>query len=85
MYVGKKDLHNKWVYRLKEDDGGKKIFKAKLAVKGLEQKKNGIDFDEIFFPGVKMTSIRIVLFMRHLGVCVLSSSYATFIGVFFIH
>ena len=58
--AGKKDLQNKWVYRLKEEEGGKKIFKARLVVKGFAQQK-GIDFDEIFSPIVKMTSIRIVL------------------------
>ena len=58
--VGKKALQNKWVYRLKEEDGGKKQFKARLFVKGFAQKK-GIDFDEIFSPIVKMTSIRTVL------------------------
>ena len=41
---------------LKEENGGKKRFKAKLVVKGFEQKK-GIDFDKIFSPIVKMTSI----------------------------
>ena len=35
----KKDLQNKWVYKLKQEDGGKKIFKAKLVVKGFSQKK----------------------------------------------
>ena len=30
--VGKRVLQNKWVYRLKEEDGGKKIFKSKLVV-----------------------------------------------------
>ena len=58
--TGKKTLQNKWVYRLKEEDGGKKIFKARLVVKGFSQKK-GIDFDEIFSHVVKMTSIHIVL------------------------
>ena len=48
------------VYRLKEEDGSKKIFKAGLVVKGLTQKK-GIDFDEIFSPVVKMTSIHTIL------------------------
>ena len=36
--MGKKALQNKWVYRLKEEDGGKKRFKARLVVKGLAQK-----------------------------------------------
>jgi hypothetical protein len=58
--VGKRTLQNKWVYRLKEEDGGKKRYKARLVVKGFAQKK-GIDFDEIFSPVVKMTSIRTIL------------------------
>jgi hypothetical protein len=28
--VGKRALQNKWVYRLKEEDGGKKWYKARL-------------------------------------------------------
>ena len=58
--ASKRALQNKWVYRLKEEDGGMKIFKSRLVVKGFAQKK-GIDFDEIFSPIVKMTFIRIVL------------------------
>jgi hypothetical protein len=45
---------------LKEEDGGKKRYKARLVVKGFAQKK-GIDFDEIFSHVVKMTSIRTIL------------------------
>ena len=52
LRTGKRALQNKWVYKLKEDDGGKKIFKAILVVKGFAQKK-GIDLDEIFFLVVK--------------------------------
>ena len=60
MPAGKRALQNKWVYRLKEEDGGKKRYKARLVVKGFAQKK-GIDFDEIFSHVVKMTSIRTIL------------------------
>ena len=45
---------------LKGEDGGKKQYKDRLVVKGFSQKK-GIDFDEIFSPIVKMTSIRTIL------------------------
>ena len=57
---GKKVLKNRWVFKNKKD--GEKIVKrkARLVVKGSNQKK-GIDFDEIFSPVVKMTSIRTVL------------------------
>ena len=53
-------MQNKWVYKLKEEDGGEKKYKARLVVKGFAQKK-GLDFDEIFSPFVKMTSIRTIL------------------------
>lgn len=58
---GKKALLNKWVYRIKhEDDNLPPRHKARLVVKGYSQKK-GIDYDEIFSPVVKMSSIRVVL------------------------
>ena len=60
LHAGKIVLQNKWVYKLKEEYGGKKQYKARLVVKGFAQKK-GIDFDEIFFLVVKMTSIRTIL------------------------
>lgn len=58
--MAKKALKNKWVFKYKKD--GLKIvkYKAIIVVKGCNQKKN-IDFDEIFSPMVKMTSIKIVL------------------------
>jgi len=31
---GKKGLQNRWVYRLKEEPDGNKIYKARLVVKG---------------------------------------------------
>ena len=57
----RKSLQNKWVYRIKQDGEGKKErYKARLVVKGFAQKE-GIDFNEIFSPVVKMSSIRVVL------------------------
>jgi hypothetical protein len=58
--AGKRALQNKWVYKLNEEDGGKKWYKAKLVVKGFAQKKS-INFDEIFSLIVNMTSIRTIL------------------------
>ena len=58
--AGKGSLQNKWVYKLKEEDGRKKRYKARFVVKGFAQKK-GIYFDEIFSPVVKMTSIMTIL------------------------
>jgi hypothetical protein len=58
----KRALQNKWDYKLKEEDGGKRRYKARLVVKGFAQKE-GLDFDEIFSPIVKMTSIRTILFL----------------------
>ena len=46
--------------KVKEETGGKKRYKARLVVKGFGQKKR-VDFDEISFHVVKMTSIRIIL------------------------
>eukprot|EP00253_Pinus_taeda_P031249 PITA_31249 len=58
--AGKITLQNKWVYKLKEEDGGKQRYKARLVARGFVQKKD-IDFDEIFSPIVKMTSIITIL------------------------
>ena len=58
---GKRALKNKWVFRIKHEEHSlQPRFKARLVVKGFNQRK-GIDFDEIFSPVVKMTSIRTVL------------------------
>ena len=61
LLKGKRALRNKWVYKLKTDENNSRPrYKARLVVKGFSQKK-GIDFEEIFSPVVKMSSIRVVL------------------------
>ena len=58
---GKRALKNKWVFKLKSGKNNSQLrYKARLVVKGFNQKK-GIDFEEIFSPMVKMSSIRVVL------------------------
>ena len=56
----RKALKNKWVFKLKKDGDKPVKYKAHLVVKGFGQKR-GIDFDEIFSPVVKMSSIRVIL------------------------
>ena len=60
--VGKKTLHNKWVYIIKNEHDGSKRYKARLVVKGFQQKKD-IDYLEIFSPVMKMLIVKLVLGM----------------------
>ena len=54
----------KWVYRLKEtSESTTPKYKARLVAKGFLQ-EYGVDFDEIFSPVVKMTTLH---FARHCG------------------
>ena len=58
---GKRELGNKWVYKVTTGEVDiTPRYKGRIAVKGFQQKK-GVDFDEIFIPVVKMTSIWTVL------------------------
>ena len=34
LLVGKKDVHNKWVYQVKQEHDGSKRYKTRLVVKG---------------------------------------------------
>ena len=57
----KRVLKNKWVLKRKpEPNKSQPRYKARLVVKGFSQKKD-IDFEEIFSPVVKMSSIQVVL------------------------
>ena len=60
--IGKKVLHNKWVYIIKNEHDSSKRYKARLVVKWFQQKK-GIDYLEIFSPVVKMLTVKLVLGM----------------------
>ena len=55
-------MHNKWVYRIKNEHDGSNRYKVRLVVKGFQQKK-GIDYSDIFSPVVKMSTIRLILGM----------------------
>ena len=57
---GKKALHDKRVYRIKEEHDDNKQYKERLVVKRFQQKE-GIDYNEIFSSMVKLTTIRMVL------------------------
>jgi len=58
---GKRALETRWIFRVKQDSNSTlPRYKARLVVKGFRPKK-GVDFNEIFSPVVKMSSIRTVL------------------------
>ncbi|MCO5586578.1 hypothetical protein L7F22_040519 [Adiantum nelumboides] len=57
---GAKALPCKWVYKKKVTSDASSKYKASLVAKGYKQ-EHGVDFDEIFSPGVKLTTLRMVL------------------------
>ena len=55
-------MQNNLIYIIKNEHDGSKCYKARLVVKGFQQKK-GMDYSEIFSPVVKMSTIKLVLGM----------------------
>lgn len=60
---GRKPIGNKWVYKIKRNGEDQvERYRARLVVKGYAQKE-GVDFNKIFSPVVRMTMVRVVLAM----------------------
>ena len=67
MGQGRKALHTRWIFKIKNNSDGNQLFKARLVVKGYEQVP-GVDFTKTFSPVAGDTTIRTVLATAmHLG------------------
>jgi hypothetical protein len=58
---GKSIVTSKWLYKIKHAaDGSIEKYKARFVARGFSQKE-GIDYDEIFAPVARYTSIKIII------------------------
>lgn len=53
---GKEVITSKWIFKTKDDD----IKKARQVARGCQQKKNSLDFEDIFSSVVSTTSLRVL-------------------------
>ena len=59
--AGKRAISSKWVYKVKlKSDGTLERYKARLVIRGFTQ-QYGIDYQEVFSPVVKMSTIRSII------------------------
>ncbi len=67
MGRGQKALHTRWIFKIKVDNNGNQLFKARLVVKGYEQVP-GVNFTEACSPMARDATICTVLAtVMHLG------------------